>query len=170
VVGVYTNVPSGGHLEASQASWLAAELKAAPADRPLIVTLHHPPYSIDAMHGGSAKMGAALDAAFQASGRTPDLVLSGHVHDYQRFTRVIGKQQVPYIVIGNGGYHNLHRLAAGAKPGEELAPGVTFEYGDATNWGYLELTVKGSTIAGSYTAVTKTGAVTPGADTFSTGG
>ncbi|HLJ08813.1 MAG TPA: metallophosphoesterase [Acidimicrobiia bacterium] len=169
IVGVYTNVPSGGHLETVQTDWLTAELKAAATDRPLIVTLHHPPYSIDAMHGGSAKMASALDAAFQASGRTPDLVLSGHVHDYQRFTRVIGTASVPYIVIGNGGYHNLHRLAADAQPGEELSPGVTFEYGDDKNWGYLELTVQGSTISGSYTSVTKEGAATAGADTWSTG-
>lgn len=170
IVGVYTNVPSGGHLETSQTDWLTGELGAAAADRPLIVSLHHPPYSIDAMHGGSARMAAALDAAFQASGRTPDLVLSGHVHDYQRFTRAIGKRSVPYIVIGNGGYHNLHRLAGDAQPGEELADGVTFEYGDDKNWGFLELTINGSSISGSYTAVTKDGAATAGADTWSTGG
>ena len=57
-------------------------------------------------------MGAALDAAFQSSERTPDLVLSGHVHDYQRFTRTMADgRKVPYVVIGNGGYDNLHKLA-----------------------------------------------------------
>jgi predicted MPP superfamily phosphohydrolase len=170
IIGVYTNVPSGGHLEASQTDWLTAELKAAAADRPVIVTLHHPPYSIDAMHGGSQRMGTALDAAFTGSGRTPDLVLSGHVHDYQRFTRTLAGKQVPYIVIGNSGYHNLHRLAKDASPGEQLTDEVTFEFGDDTNWGFLELTVTGQTITGSYTSVTKDGQASAGADGFTTGG
>lgn len=169
VVGVYSNVPSGGHLEPSQVAWLAGELKAAPADRPLIVALHHPPYSIDAMHGGSASMGTALDGVFTASGRTPDLVLSGHVHDYQRFTRTTNGTSVPYVVIGNSGYHNLHLLASGAHHGEQLTPEVTFEFGDDRGWGFLELTVDGRTINGSYTAVTKDGQATPGADTFTSG-
>jgi len=43
IVGIYTNVPDGGHLEQSQIDWLTGELSAAPTDRPLIVTLHHPP-------------------------------------------------------------------------------------------------------------------------------
>lgn len=53
-------------------------------------------------------MGDALDVAFDASGRVPDLVLSGHVHNYQRFTRTLtSSQTLPYIVIGNGGYHTF---------------------------------------------------------------
>jgi hypothetical protein len=97
IIGCYSNVPSGGVIEPDQAAWLASELKAAPAGVPLIVALHHPPYSADAFHGGSALMGEVLDAAFQASGRTPDLVLSGHVHDYQRFTRTMpdGTAELP---------------------------------------------------------------------------
>ncbi len=170
LAGVYTNVPSGGHLEQSQVDWLTGELKDAPADRPLIVTLHHPPYSIDEMHGGSQKMGDALDGAFSASGRTPELVLSGHVHDYQRFTRTFNGRQLPYVVIGNSGYHNLHRLAAGAEPGEQVTSEVTFEFGDDQRWGFLELAVDGMTIEGTYTAVTKDGQVTAAVDTFTAGG
>jgi hypothetical protein len=171
IVGVYTNVPAGGHLEQSQIDWLAGELQAASADKPLIVTCHHPPYSIDAMHGGAQVIGAALDGAFSTAGRIPDLVLSGHVHDYQRFTRTMdGGKTLPYIVIGNSGYHNLHRLAQDAQPGQPVVEGVTFEFGDDQGWGYLELTVDGKTIAGAYNAVTKTGEVTAKADTFTIGG
>ncbi|HWH11421.1 MAG TPA: metallophosphoesterase [Solirubrobacteraceae bacterium] len=170
IIGIYTNVPAGGRLEASQTDWLTGELKAAPADLPVIVTLHHPPYSVDAMHGGSKPMGDALDAAFTAAGRTPDLVLSGHVHDYQRFTRTLDGKQIPYIVIGNSGYHNLHLLAKGANVGEQLTDEVTFEFGDDANWGFLELTVAGQKITGIYTSVTKDGQATPGADRFTTGG
>ena len=170
LVGIYSNVPSGGSLEQSQIDWLTGELKDAPADRPLIVALHHPPYSIDAMHGGSQKMGEALDGACNASGRIPELVLSGHVHDYQRFTRTINGRQLPYVVIGNSGYHNLHQLAEGAEPGEQITSEVTFEFGDDQHWGFLELAVDGMTLEGTYTAVTKDGQATAGADTFTAGG
>jgi predicted MPP superfamily phosphohydrolase len=105
ITGVYTNVPSGGVLAPSQIEWLTGELKDAPTDRPLIVALHHPPYSVDALHGGSQHMGDALDGAFQAANRAPELVLSGHIHDYQRFTRTLGEWTIPYLVIGNSGYH-----------------------------------------------------------------
>jgi hypothetical protein len=37
-------------------------------------------------------------------------VLSGHAHNYQRFTRHHGQAQVPYIICGNGG-HGLAKLA-----------------------------------------------------------
>jgi acid phosphatase type 7 len=170
IIGCYSNVPSGGVIEPDQAAWLQSELAAAPPGVPLIVTLHHPPYSADAMHGGSAKMGEVLDTAFQGSGRTPDLVLSGHVHDYQRFTRTMpgSTTELPYIVIGNSGYHNLHKLAKGATAGEVLGPGVVFEAGDDSNWGFLSLTSDGKQITGEYIRVAKDGTVTQNVDSFST--
>ncbi|HSO98316.1 MAG TPA: metallophosphoesterase [Solirubrobacteraceae bacterium] len=169
VIGIYTNIPSGGHLEQSQVDWLTAELAAAPAGKPLIVTCHHPPYSVDQMHGGSQVIGGALDGAFASSGRTADLVLSGHVHDYQRFTRTLNGKQIPYIVIGNSGYHNLHLLANGATPGTQLSPGVVFEFGDDQGWGFLELTIDGTKVTGGYTAVTTAGQATPNSDRFTIG-
>lgn len=157
IVAVYTNVPSGGHLEPEQVRRLTEELKNAPQGKPLIVGLHHPPYSVDSHHGGSKRMGEALDEAFQAAGRTPDLILSGHVHDYQRFTRTINGRQVPYIVAGNGGYHNLHKLAEGVTVGErveeEVEEGVFFNYGDDTRYGFLKLTIEGEGGKGEYIAV-----------------
>jgi hypothetical protein len=163
IVAVYTNAPSGGHLEPEQLQRLTQELKDADPAKPLIVGLHHPPYSVDAHHGGSAHMGEALDHAFQESGRVPDMVISGHVHDYQRFTRTIAGKQVPYIVSGNGGYHNLHQLAHDAAPGENPAADVTFEFGDAKHYGYLKLTVGGGTISGEYVGV-KPGTMPDGSD------
>jgi 3',5'-cyclic AMP phosphodiesterase CpdA len=173
IIGLYSNVVPHGHFEESQTAWLVSELKKAAADRPVIVSLHHPPYSVDSMHGGSEVMGNALDQAFDDSGRTADLVLSGHVHDYQRFTRKRGDREIPYIVVGNSGYHNLHRFAKGSAPGEEVVPGVTFEFGDASRYGFLELTISDGRISGDYTAV-KPGqmpdgsdaTITPGAETF----
>src|SRR5207247_4561948 len=86
IIGLYTNCPEHGVVEQDQADWFRAELEAAANDRALIVALHHPPYSADAHHGASEPMRTLLKKVFTDSGRTPDLVLSGHVHNYQRFT------------------------------------------------------------------------------------
>jgi acid phosphatase type 7 len=166
IVGLYTNVPSGGVVDATQEAWLDAELKAAPTDRALILALHHPPYSADAHHGGSASMGALIDRATAAAGRVPDLILSGHVHNYQRFTRNVGAG-VSYVVAGGGGYHNLHAMASGLGQLPYPIPGsdVSVDAYDDTDWGWLALTVDRTHIAGSYIAVDKTGASRI-ADTF----
>lgn len=173
IIAVYTNVPSGGHLEAEQVARLTQELKDADAAKPVIVGLHHPPYSVDQHHGGSEHMGDALDQAFTDSGRVPDMVLSGHVHDYQRFTRTVDGKNVLYVVSGNGGYHNLHQLAADASPGDEIANGVVFNYGDPSHYGFLKLTVTRGEISGEYIGVRpglmpdgSDAEITPGLDTF----
>jgi acid phosphatase type 7 len=171
IVGLYTNVPEGGQVHQDQVEWLIAELEAAPTGCALIVALHHPPYSADAHHGGSARMGALLDEVFQRSHRVPDMVLSGHVHNYQRFTRTIAGRQIPYIVAGAGGYHNLHRMAATASGPLDVLPFKVTEdceleaYCD-DRWGFLRLSVTPGQIAGEYTAVDKNGAVTQRVDTF----
>ena len=153
LIAVYTNVPAHGYLQARQITRLTKELKDADPGKPVFVCLHHPPYSVDLHHGGSKEMGDALDRAASNSGRVPDLVLSGHVHDYQRFTRRIGGKQVPYIVTGNGGYYNLHQLAADAKPGKKLTNEVTFEFGDASQYGFVKLTVARGKVSGEYIGV-----------------
>src|SRR5439155_16474384 len=86
IIGLYTNCPEQGVVEQDQADWFAGELSAAATDRALIVALHHPPYSADDHHGASEPMRTLLANAFTTSGRTPDLVLNGHVHNYQRFS------------------------------------------------------------------------------------
>jgi hypothetical protein len=62
-------------------------------------------------------------------------------------------QSVRYVVIGNSGYHNLHQLASDASPGMDLGGGVTFDYGDASEYGFLVLTVGGGQISGEYVGV-----------------
>ncbi len=112
-VGLYTNVPEGGVVEPEQQAWLAGELAAAGNELPVIVALHHPPFSLDTYHSGSAAMSAVLAAASAKAGRKPDMVFSGHVHNYQRFSITDADGALtPYIVAGCGGYHNLHKMAA----------------------------------------------------------
>lgn len=171
IVGLYTNVPEGGQVHQDQIEWLVAELKEAPADRALIVALHHPPYSADAHHGGSARMGQMLDEAFEHAGRTPDMVLSGHVHNYQRFTRTIAGKKVPYIVAGAGGYHNLHAIAKAPGGGPLQLPFTATEDCELeafcdNQWGFLRLSLKPGQIAGEYVAVDRKGTVTRNVDTF----
>jgi acid phosphatase type 7 len=118
-IGLYSNVPQGGQLDDTQVTWLQSELAAAAADRAVILTMHHPPISSDSFHGGSAYMFNLIDEVRTQSGRAPDLVLAGHVHNYQRFTRTLaqdgGNWQIPYIVAGSGGYWHLHTMATDAK-------------------------------------------------------
>ena len=171
IVGLYTNVPEGGVVASDQVQWLVEELRAAPATSALIVALHHPPYSCDADHGGSAAMGQMLDGAFAAARRSPDLVLSGHVHDYQRFTRTITGAEVPYIVAGAGGYHNLHAIAPAPGGGPptppfRVRPDCVLEAYCDDEWGFLRLTVSAGAVVGEYVAVTRDGAVTRNKDSF----
>lgn len=91
------------------------------------------------------------------------MVLCGHVHAYQRFTRMIGTKQVSYIVSGNGGYHNLQQLASDATPGAQLAQDVAFEFGDASQYGFVQLTVSGGEISGEYVGV-RPGTMPDGSD------
>lgn len=167
IIGLYTNVPSGGVVQAEQAEWFENELAQAPEDVPVIVALHHPPFSCDAHHGGCPDMGKLIDTAVQQSGRVPDAVLSGHVHDYQRFTRTISGKEVPYIVCGAGGYHNLHEMASDATKGQEVASGVVLEQFNATVWGFLRLQVGIGALSGEYVGVARDGTVTGALDVFS---
>lgn len=163
IIGLYSNVPSGGYLYAQQQQWLASELAAADPKLPIIVSLHHPPLSVDAHHGGSQKMFDAIDAASQTAQRCPDVVISGHVHTYERFTRGTtvphgtpggySVQHMTYLVAGNSGYHNLHQLASDAVPGMDLGNGIVFENGDDKNYGFVKLSVNAGKISGTYNAV-----------------
>ncbi|MFY9872201.1 MAG: metallophosphoesterase [Candidatus Nitrosopolaris sp.] len=113
IVGLYSNVD--GTLDArgtsEQLQWFQQQVQSAPTDKALVVAVHHPPYSLDTSHGGYPDIEIALDRVIQATGRIPTIVLSGHVHSYQRFGRKLdAKNTVPYIVAGAGGYANSPRL------------------------------------------------------------
>lgn len=163
IVGLYTNVPEGGRVADDQRSWLVEELKAAPADRALLLALHHPVVSLDDHHSGSTVMHDLLDAAAQEAGRLPDLVVTAHVHNYQRFTRRWADRPVPFIVAGAGGYHNLHYMTHNL--GWPIAlpftvPAVSANGMDVTleaftddRFGYLVLEVTADRVDGTYFTV-----------------
>ena len=112
IIGLYTNVPEGGRLGQNQVAWLKQELQSAPENLALILALHHPLYSAYGPHPGSQYLKSTVEGVVQAANRVPDLILSGHVHNYQRFTGVIAGVDVPCIVAGAGGYNQkLHMLS-----------------------------------------------------------
>jgi len=90
IIGLFSNVE--GSLDprgrSDQQNWLTAELQAAPTNKKLLIAVHHPCYSLDSVHGGCPDILTAIDSAIVASNRRPDAVLAGHVHNYQRFSRL----------------------------------------------------------------------------------
>src|SRR5580693_1295910 len=100
---------------------------------------------------------AAIDAACQTAGIWPDLVLSGHAHLYERYTRVMKAdgRQIPYLVAGNGGYFNLSKPVTG-KNGALPQPGAVGNDGKGNQltliayndnvFGFLRLTVSAKSI------------------------
>jgi hypothetical protein len=163
IVGLYTNVPEGGRVDDDQRAWLVDELKAAPADRALLLALHHPVISLDDHHSGSTVMHELLDAAAESAGRVPDAVLTAHVHNYQRFTRTWSGRQVPFIVAGAGGYHNLHYMThhlgwpitVPFSVPTDAANGMeaTLEAFSDDHHGYLVLEITPDRVNGTYFAV-----------------
>jgi hypothetical protein len=165
VVGLYSNVPEGGVVKDDQAAWFVGELGAAARNVPLIAAVHHPLFSLDAHHGSSPAMQTLMTNSFAAAGRLPDLILTGHVHDYQRFTWTVGGRSVPVIVSGAGGYHNLHPMVPGLNPPSPTPnPDVRLEAYHDESFGFLRLSCSAAGIAGAYVAVSA--AETQQVDTF----
>jgi predicted phosphodiesterase len=159
IIGLYTNVPEGGRVAPSQVQWFQQELTNAPKGKALILALHHPIYSAYGPHPGSAPLKSMIETTTQAANRIPDLILTGHVHDYQRFTGNINGKAVTTIVAGAGGYnqklHTLDRKMFDPK-------GVPYKFDDGpetldsfNDWqhGYLILDVRPKKISGRYIAV-----------------
>ena len=150
IIALYSNVPRFGTITPVQKAWFINELKTAEAersDKALIVCLHHSAYSADTNHGSSLPMQLFLNAAFEEAGVWPDVVFSGHVHNYQRFSkRYSNGKTVPFIVAGAGGYADLHKIAQPGDPAfpdqSKLLDNVHLEkYCDVTH-GFLKITIE----------------------------
>jgi hypothetical protein len=151
-IGLYSNVPEHGRFDDKQRAWFHSEMAAASRDRALIVSVHHPIFSFDTFHSGSSTMAKELEDAINISGRLPNMVLSAHVHNYQRIERVLDGHTIPFFVIGNGGYWNLHHLAAapGYKDPQteaELMAGIDSRHG------FMTFEISDSVINGHMTTV-----------------
>jgi len=91
-----------------------------------------------------------IDAACAETGVWPHAVLSGHAHNYQRFTRYYDGRETPFVISGNGG-HAHSRLTRKGIPTirvpvkqPTLSNGkdeVTFDSYDDQDFGYLRIIV-----------------------------
>ena len=163
IIGLYSNCPEGGQIAESQRQWFISELKGADPSLPIIVAVHHPIYSAYGGHPGSTRLKDFLEQSCESAVRSPDLVLTGHVHDYQRFSAPLaGKTDVPFIVAGAGGYnHRLHVLhdtfhqqkQAKKLPVQIEGEDILLEDFNDSEHGYLRITVTKSDITVDYIAV-----------------
>jgi hypothetical protein len=115
-----------------QLDFLTAQLQRIKREKypgAVLLTVHHPPFSYSPAprtggtggnHGGSPDVLREIDKICEAEGVYPHAFLSGHAHNYQRYTRIVrfgGKiYDVPFIAWGDGG-HNVNRLVK-AKRGQ----------------------------------------------------
>jgi hypothetical protein len=176
IIGLYSNVSegttsgvlSGKKIGTDQLTFLQQQLTAAAQQRAkgdhraLLIAVHHPPFTGSDQHAPSPSILKDIDAACQKAKILPDMVLSGHAHLYERYTRVVNGAEIPFLVAGCGGYYNL----AGLKPGKHGAafnPPVvgtdasgnklTLEnYKDST-FGYLLLTVSATELTCKFIGV-----------------
>lgn len=150
IVALYSNVnDSTGYISddnvigTSQKDWLTKKLADIAAQRAkgirkaLILAVHHPPFS-GGGHGPSVDMLSDIDNSCKTAGIMPDAVISGHSHNYQRFTRYFSSNgvnmEIPFYVVGCGGHGTQHvGQADGSKTDDH-----TF---DSSLQGYGHLTV-----------------------------
>ena len=159
IVGMYTNVPEGGSIDSIQQRWLNNELATAPEDKALIVAMHHPVYSFDDHHSGSIHMADALEAAINNSRRVPNMVLTAHVHNYQRIEhKIAGKDPTPFIVAGAGGYYHLHGIQKGVDVGYvDPESGAELMFHDQFHHSYVTLSIDSKNIHLTMTPIAETG-------------
>ncbi len=85
-------------IDAAQTTWLGDRLTSGDFDW-RIVSFHHPAWSCGP-HGSTATV---IDQWVPILDAHADLVLQGHDHLYERFTRDTGARTLPYVVTGGGG-------------------------------------------------------------------
>ncbi|HLW78591.1 MAG TPA: metallophosphoesterase [Terriglobia bacterium] len=160
-----------------QLAYLTAQLQRIKTEKyagAVLLVSHHPPFTYapppkkggsGGNHSSSSTMLREIDTICQAQGVYPHAYLSGHAHNYQRYTRTVhfggSDFDVPFIVCGSGG-HNVNPLvqAKSGQPAQEpangsqvgyldptpavQAKGLLLEHYDGTNYGYLRVQVNKS--------------------------
>ena len=111
----------------------------------VILAVHHPAFTYSPQSGGSSGgkhygspfMLADIDTVCKAVGVYPHAVISGHAHNYQRYTRKLtfnGKNySVPFVICGDGG-HNVGTLVKSSfsKKAAEPADNTDVTYMDTS--------------------------------------
>ncbi len=190
IIGLYSNTSegstqgliSGGAAGTAQLTFLEQQLANALSERSqgdvraLIIAVHHPPFTGSSQHTPNPVMLTDIDNACTQAGILPDMVLSGHAHLYERYTRVVQNHQIPFVVAGMGGYFNLSTFSTdsgGAKPTPPVtgtdADGnpLTLEAYNDTQWGFLRLTVSAGSLTCEFLALPAGGGSASVQDSFS---
>jgi TIR domain/Calcineurin-like phosphoesterase len=161
ILALYSNILEGpgvisGHdstfpeLNRVQLQFLEAALNRVKNEKfqgAVIIAVHHDLYSPAGKHGGSPQLLADLESVSARTGVWPHAVLSGHAHNYQRYTRTIKGMQIPYIVAGSGGYgiaQLRHSTATSLTVPMRLplkGDDVKLEKYDDQHYGFLRITV-----------------------------
>jgi hypothetical protein len=153
-------VQTYSYLPDSQLDFLDAALSRVKSEKfagAVIIAVHHPPYvavtpahQLAGKHRGSPLMLSDIDKVCQSTGVWPHAVLSGHAHDYQRFTRYLSGREIPFLVVGNGAHGHTAMTKKGdpalRTPNEEtsLSNGndrIIFENYDDKEFGYCRVVV-----------------------------
>jgi hypothetical protein len=169
IVALYSNtledpgVIANSDIGNSQLKFLKAALQRVKKENyrgALLFAHHHPPYVARGRHGWSVEMQQQIDAVCNEVGVWPHADLSGHAHNYQRFTRTRPDgTQIPYIVCGNGG-HNVQRLTTNGQPAlrapqviqtaSKDTDAVVLESYHDQNYGYLRIVVNSTQLRIEY--------------------
>ncbi len=168
ILGLYSNVledpgiisSEGGtrpQLDDRQLNYLTAALKRCKQEKyagAVILAVHHPPFTGGVNHSGSPRMLEEMDKCCEAAGFWPHAVVSGHAHNYQRYTRSVAGLQVPYLVAGDGG-HGLARIRTDVYGQPVRTPypvtsTLSFDSYDDTKYGYLRVIVNAQKIRIEY--------------------
>ena len=188
IIGLYSNTGEGDTqgviadkiVGSGQKDFLINQLEQAAIDRKngfvgaVVLAVHHPPFTGSTQHSPSPGMLNDIDDACTKSEVTPDVILSGHAHLYERYTRYItvqgGLRQLPCVVVGTGGYPNLSGLKhnAPAPPrtpvdssdGDGKGNRLTLENYLATTFGFLRITVSPALFSCEFVGVSDS--ATPG--------
>jgi|SRR5579864_90734 len=156
-----------------QIDYLKAQLQSIKDEKytgAVLLAVHHPPFSFSPQssgsggnHSSSSDMLREIDTICKQVGVYPHAFLSGHAHNYQRYTRTVDfgandPYDVPFIVCGDGG-HNVNPLVQNRKgqpaqdPGNGIdvsylenkpavkSKGLLLEKHDSLNYGYLRISV-----------------------------
>jgi hypothetical protein len=148
ILALYSNVPEqagiissqGGtvqELSDDQLKFLEAAFTRIKNERfqgAVIIAVHHDVLGVGA-HAGSPGLLSDLDSISTKTGVWPHLVLSGHAHNYQRFTRAVDSTSIQYVVVGTGG-----RIAH-VQRAETSRDDIVVQKFDDQDSGYLRLTV-----------------------------
>jgi Calcineurin-like phosphoesterase len=173
IVGLYSgtgeNYGAIAHPEIGdqQKIWLAKALETiamepSKSKKALIIAVHHPPYARGLMEGGFGHPGNPdmlkdIDDCCKQAGVWPDLVLSAHAHNYQRYMRTLSvngaERTIPYLISGGGG---IGPQSVAIPLGTLSADGTVRYVNALQSHGYLTVTISATQLTTAFTRTDNT--------------